>query len=116
MALKQFTFEEMAELDGRRIAIAVNQAIKRAAEDCFDLPGEKAARKVNIQMEFKPILDETGDCSEIDFRVQIKQTIPTRKTRAYDFGLRKNGVLVYNPEALENVDQQTFEFGETEDD
>lgn len=110
--LKQFEFADLATMDGGRIGIAVNQAIKRAAEDCEDLPGEKAARKVTIQLEFKPELDQDGLCDNIATTVQIKQSLPTRKTRAYDMGLRKNGVLTFQPEALDNHQQDTFDFEE----
>lgn len=108
--LKQFAFAEMATMDGGRIGIAVDQAIKRAAEDCWDLPGEKSARKVTIQIEIKPEVDQDGLCDAVSTVVQIKQSLPTRKTKPYDFGLRKNGVLTYQPDALDNHDQETFEF------
>jgi hypothetical protein len=110
--LKQFSFSDLATMDGGRIGIAVDQAVKRAAEDCWDLPGEKAARKITIQIEIKPELDQDGMCDSVSTVVQIKQSLPTRKTRPYDFGLRKNGVLTYQPDALDNHEQDTFEFEE----
>jgi hypothetical protein len=60
----------------------------------------------------KPELDQDGECDGVSAKVQIKQSLPTRKTRAYDLGLRNNGVLTFQPEALDNHEQNTFEFGE----
>lgn len=108
--LKQFSFAELATMDGGRIGLAVDRAIRRAAEDCEDLPGEKKARKITIQIDLTPDLDQDGICDSVSARVQIKETLPTRKTRAYDFALRKNGVLTYQPDALDNHDQETFDF------
>lgn len=97
-------------MDGGRIAIAVDRAIKRAAEDCEDLPGEKRSRKVTIQMEFTPSLEADGSCDSVQATVQIKESLPTRKSNVYDFGLRKNGILTYQPEALDNHEQDTFDW------
>jgi hypothetical protein len=107
---KKFSFKELSEMDGGRIALAVDRAIKRVAEDCEDVPGEKQKRTVNLQIEMKPVLDPAGFCERVDVAIQVKEKVPTRKSRVYDFGLRKNGVLTYQPDALDDHKQDTLPF------
>lgn len=108
--LKQFNFAALAELDGGRIGIAVDRAIKRAGEDCEDLPGEKKARRVTLVLDFVPDLDQDGLCESVKASVQIKESLPTRKSKKYDLGLRRGGVMTYQPDSLENHEQDTFDF------
>jgi hypothetical protein len=108
--IKQFSFAELVELDGGRIRIAMDQLLKMAALDCEDRPGEKKARKINFQMELKPVLDQDGMCEDVKVVVQMKSSLPTRKSREYEFGLRRGGMLTFNPDAPDAHDQGTFDF------
>jgi hypothetical protein len=108
--IKQFGFSELAELDGGRVRIAMDQLLKMAALDCEDRPGEKKARKLTLQLELKPVLDQDGMCEDVKCTVQMKSSLPTRKTREYGFGLRRGGMLTFNPEAPDAHDQGTFDF------
>lgn len=112
MAVQEFKLGALVDIDGGRINEALNQAIKRAAMDCEDRPADDRARKVNLQIELTPMMDDHGMCDSVKMAMQIKETIPTRKSRVYDLGLRRGGMLVYQPDALDNHAQDTFEFGE----
>jgi len=109
MALRTFKLEELAELDGGRVAVAFAQAQARVVADCEDRPGELTARKILLQMEVVPVIDEDGKCSGVKSSFQIKDSIPTRKSKQYDFGLDPSGRLYYSDESPGNVDQLTFD-------
>lgn len=106
--LQKLSLAALGEIDDGRLATAFDQAIKRAADDCNDRPGEKRKRCVVLQIEFEPVLDQDGVCDSVKSAVQIKDTIPTRKSRSYDFGLRKGGFLVFNENSLDSHRQSTI--------
>lgn len=111
--LRQLTLAQVAEIDDGRIAAAFAQALKRVAQDCDDRPGDDRPRKIVLEMAFMPVLSEDGICDSVKSQCQIKDTIPTRKSRVYDFGLRKGGLFSYQPMALDNHRQATM-FNEDE--
>lgn len=106
--LQQLSLSQIAEIDDGRIAEAFAQAVKRAAQDCDDRPGDDRPRKITLEIAFSPVLAENGLCDSVKSQIQIKDTIPTRKSRVYDFGLRKGGLFVYQPMALDNHRQNTM--------
>lgn len=110
MAVKQFTLADLHELDGGRVATAFDLAVKRIALDCDDRPGELRPRTVNLQIEMIPSVDDRNECDGVKVKMQVKDSVPTRKSKKYDFGLRKNGVLTFNPDSPDNIDQETFDF------
>lgn len=110
--LKQLSLAEIAKIDEGRIAAAFDQALKRAAQDCDDRPGDDRPRKIMIEIAIAPVTDQSGICDSVKSQIQIKDTIPTRKSRVYDFGLRKGGLFTYQPMALDNHRQSTLDMGE----
>ena len=106
--LTRLSLKELAELDDGRIATAFDMAIKRVADDCNDRPGETKPRTVTLQIEIAPVLDVDGMCDTVKSRIQIKDSIPTRKSKLYDFGLRKGGILAFNNNSLGNHKQESF--------
>lgn len=108
--LKELTLATLAEIDGGRLAIAFAQALKRCAEDCDDRPGEKKARNVSLNVSVTPILDEDGMCDDCDVQVNIADSVPKRKSKAYNCSLRKGGHLMFHPDSLDNHEQHTIEF------
>ncbi len=108
--IKQFTFQDLAEFDGGVIRAAVGAALKRAVEDCDDRPGLKAARKITLQLEFKPLMDQDGLAEEAAFKFKLRESLPNRESKEYVMGMRKGGVLTFNPDSLDNHGQETFDF------
>lgn len=110
MALKQFDLGQLADIDGGRIAAAVELEMKKAIEDCRDRPTEERARKVTLEVSLVPtVYDGTGDLETINMTFQCKHTIPTRKSRSYNVGVQKSGKLVYSEYAPDNVHQRTID-------
>ncbi len=113
MAIQEFTFADMAKIDGHKIAIAVDRMLKHLAEDCEDRPTVKTARKAVITIEMKPI-HEDGFLKDVSIDFHLAEKIPKKQSAPYVMGVRKSKkgpIIVYNPDALDNADQETFDFG-----
>lgn len=108
MAIQQFTLDNLKDLDGGKAAAAFETHVRRAAMDCMDRPGDGKARKVILEVTLSPVMDPAGDCTEVEAQIHAKSTVPPHRTKPYSFGLRRNGVLVFNPDSVENVDQATL--------
>ncbi len=104
----QFTLESLAELDGGKAVKAFEQHVRRAALDCMDRPADATARKVTLELELVPVLEPGGDCTEVSARFRAASALPKHQTKLYSLGLRKNGVLVFNPDSPDHVDQSTL--------
>ncbi|MDM4015811.1 hypothetical protein [Roseiconus lacunae] len=103
--LRELTLIDLANMDGERIGIALKQALMRVADDIHDRPGEKKARTVALNISLSPEVDDDGQCENVKMQCQIKDSIPTRKTRVYDLGVRRrNGrtQLVFSDAAPDN--------------
>ena len=110
--LKQLSLAELADIDDGRIGLAFDQALKRVSMDCDDRPGDNRPRKVVLEMTVEPVCGEDGVCESVTSQIQIKESLPTRRSKKYDLGLRKNGIFVFQPMSLDNHAQTTFEMGD----
>lgn len=109
----QFTLDNLRELDGGKASIAFEQHVRRAAMDCMDRPGDNAARKVTLEITLKPVMEPGGDCTEVKAQLKASSAVPKHQTKEYSFGLRRNGMLAFNPDSPDAVDQKTiFDDGE----
>lgn len=109
MPILQFSLETLRELDGGKAAIAFDRHIKRAAIDCSDRPGDPKARTVSLCIELTPRIDaDSLDCSEVECKILVNSKVPPHHTKPLSFGLRKNGVVVFNPDSPEAIDQKTM--------
>lgn len=108
MGLEEFTLGSIKDLGGGKAALAFAQHVRRAALDCKDRPGDGAARKVTLELVLSPILQPDGDCDEVSAQLKVSSTVPKQQTKPYSFGLRANGMLTFNPDSLDNVDQATM--------
>lgn len=114
--LRQFSFRELCDIDGNRLEIAFDNHLKRCLMDIQDRPAEKKARKITMTVEVTPNLDVDGMCESVDTQVQFKDSIPERKSKVYNLGLRSNGVATYHPEVLDNHAQMALDLAEEEKD
>lgn len=112
MSVHALTLESLENLDLGKASLAFNQQIKRIAVDCLDRPGDVNARKVTLEVAAKPVVNDDGSCERVKLQIQVTSKIPSYRTRVYDLGLRKNGVLVFSEDSPENFDQATFFDGE----
>lgn len=108
--MEELTLESIATMDGGRIGEAVRQALKRVAQDMDDRPGDDRPRKITLEIATMPILGDDGFIEGAKLQMQVKETLPTRKTKVYDMGVRKGGMMVFQPMALDNHMQDPLPF------
>lgn len=108
MSVHQFTLRSLEDLDGGKAYAAFALHLKRAAVDCMDRPADGKPRKVLLEVALVPVIEPDGGCSEVKAQIYAKSTVPTHRTKVYSFGLRKNGVLAFNEDSLEAIDQTTM--------
>lgn len=108
MPVRQFTLDALDDLDSGKAIEAFNLHIRRAAQDCYDRPGDDKPRKVKLEVSFTPVMDDEGDCNEVKAQIYASSAVPTHRTKTYSFGLRANGVVVFNPDSPDCVDQTTL--------
>jgi hypothetical protein len=108
MSLQQFTLDSLKDLDAGKAMEAFHLHVKRAAVDCLDRPADPKPRVVNLQLSIVPVVEPDGTCDRVDVQIHASSKVPNHRTRVYSFGLRRNGMLVFNPDSPESVDQGTF--------
>lgn len=108
MSLEKFSLKSLSTIDGERIAIAFEQALRRVVQDCEDRPGDSTARTVTLTLAVKPRLDVEGICDDCNIQVAVTDSVPKRKSKVYNMSVRKGGHLLYNDDSLDNAKQETF--------
>ena len=106
--LRKFELSALNELDSGKAVIAFERHVQRAAMDCWDRPAEGKKRTVHLILNLEPVQDEAGECSEVRAWLAIKSSIPVHSTKLYSFGLRKNGILTFNRDSPDDVNQNTL--------
>ncbi|MFZ5832388.1 MAG: hypothetical protein ACOY3P_20065 [Planctomycetota bacterium] len=109
--LKKFALENLGDLDLGKAKVGFERLVRQAALDCIDRPGDKRARRVTLTVTLKPVSTVNGntiDCESIDASLKAKAAIPDFETRTYDFAIRNNGDMLFNPESPTNHKQQSF--------
>ena len=111
----QLSLDSLKELDDGRLIVAWQQALKRAALDCEDRPGEEKPRVVSLQCELLPLLDSegSGQLESIKVTFQVADKAPPRKSKPYDMALRRGGVLVFNDMSEDDIHPKTIDEKET---
>lgn len=119
MGLQRLSLESMKRLDAGRAMEAFQLCVERATQDCVDRPGDNRARKVLLQMTFKPVTVVNGntiDCDGAKGSFQCRVKIPDWETQEVDFGVRetrdergdKHATLVFNEDSPRDHRQRTM--------
>lgn len=94
----QFNIKNLAELDNGKPNGAINHAITQIVHDVKQRANDKAKRKVNIQIEARPILDpDSGVLDSVGIVIQVKTTVPVRKTTEYPMLAQRDDTLLFSP-------------------
>lgn len=110
--LKEFSLASLAEIDGKRLALAFDAELKRIAADIDDRPGVATARELTLKVAVVPVLDvSSGIAEQARVQCQVSAAIPKRKTKVWDMSVRKGGKLLYRPDSEDNAEQMV-DFGE----
>lgn len=109
MAKKTLTAQDIADLDDGRVGVAIAHALKQIAHDLADRPHEKGARKLRIDLQFKPVLSSEGALDSADVRVAIVPTFPKKQTRSLSMGVHHSGALIHNAASSNDIHQSTID-------
>lgn len=114
MAIVAFSLDTIRQLDNGRVFEAFSQAMARAVRDCEDRPGEDKVRKVLLQVELTPVVEDEDTPTTVAMLCQVKDTVPTRKSKTYSCGIKAGGIIAFSTESPGNFNQLTL--GLTDDD
>lgn len=109
MARMLLTLNALKDFDLGKIDVAFVKELEAVVRDLRDRPGEKAARKVTLEVELIPQEADTGDCETAMMRFMISSRIPKRSSRTYEVGVQKNGGLLVNDLSPDNISQGTLD-------
>jgi len=111
MAVKELTLGSlMNQLDGGRISEAFMAELRRVGADMDDRPGDDKERTVVLTLKLKPVIDDGGDCESVNGSFHVASTVPKRRSKNYNFGIRNRGAqLVFNDMSEDNVQQRTID-------
>lgn len=96
MAVKELQLATLADLDGGKIAVAWQQALKRLIADCEDRPGEYAARELTLTLSITPVMDRAGMCEEVGIQGVVTAKAPKLKSKVYAMGVRRDQRLAFS--------------------
>lgn len=113
--LHELTLNTLASADGGRVGAAFQVALKRAIADCEDRPQVSKAREIVLKVAIVPVAgkeDET--CDQIAYQAVVSDSVPKRQTRVYSARIKHGGKAAFNDESLDDVNQHTFGFEDSE--
>lgn len=99
----------MDALDGGRIHEAFMAELRRVAMDCEDRPGDDKVRRVSLELNLTPVVDEQGRLDSLSGKFHVTSTVPKRRSKSYSFRFRQGGRLVFNDLSDDNIHQKTIE-------
>lgn len=107
MGLVSLRPEHLKFLDGGKVDIAFQDALKRAVLDCFDRPHDAKPRTVTLKANIAPVTDgQELDSVNVEFEVESK--VPVRRSKTYPMKVHNNGQLSFVEENPTNPDQKTL--------
>lgn len=108
MPLRKLDVRSLAEVNGGKVAAALDLHIARCVNDCVDRPLEPKPRKVALEILIQP---DPNDEGKAEFQFVVTSGVPKHQTSVLSGGLRrtsKNAMLVFNEDSLDDVDQATL--------
>lgn len=112
MARVVLTLETLNQLDMGRVAEAWKQAVERCVRDCHDRPADERARQIMLQLDIRPVCDDSGMPDGASGEFKIKDKLPHRQSKTYSFSASKNGQLVFNEASDDDARQRTLDEGD----
>jgi hypothetical protein len=106
-------FDTLDDLDDGRIAAILRQHITRVSADCYDRPGDPTLRKILLEFQFKPVIENDGSCEEVGCHIECRSKLPTHRSKRISMRVTKNGLL-FNREFPEELDAQSLPFDDEE--
>ncbi len=104
----------LASLDDGKVNRLLRFHLQRIAQDLMARPGEPSARKLTLQISFKPIASQEGECESAHCEIEAKSSIPIYRTKPYQMRVA-NGGMSFNQDFPDSIDQPSL-YADGEDD
>ena len=78
MPLQKLSLSTLSDLDAGGV-LAFEKLLSRAASDCLDRPNDPTARKITLELEVTPVLEQDLTCSEAKIRFHATAKLPTSR-------------------------------------
>lgn len=108
----QLTLATLGDLDYGKAQEAFNVCLRRAVADISDRPADSTARTVTLQFTMTPVVEPSGDCTEVEMEIDCKAKIPAYRTKKLSLGIRRGGLLAFRPDSPENINQPPLTMGD----
>ena len=113
-ALTKLTFRSLKDLDPA-IEPLLDKHVSAISNDCINRPGDKTPRKIILEMVFLPIIDQDGECDEVEMTLECKSKVPVYRTRGHRMRVTRGGIG-FNIDSPDNPNQQSLFAGDKPDD
>lgn len=100
--------QQLAMLDNGKVAAIFARELRHVVTDCVDRPTDDKARKITMTVSVVP-QECDGVCETVEAEVQIKSSVPDRRTRPYQLAVNARGDVIVNDASPEDVRQGTLD-------
>lgn len=112
--IRDVTLSNLGEMSGGAVSVQFQRHLARAFADCEDRPGDKTARKIVLEIEVVPVVDQlAGDglpaVIHADITCKIKSKLPDHVSKPTECHLRQGNRAVFNDMSESNVSQMTLD-------
>lgn len=104
MPVQNLSMENLGDIDDGSVAVAINQALRAAVNDCQDRPSLKKARKITLEISITPVMDKR-DFHQARVEFTIKQTVPSKGLEVVMRPTTRGDGLEFHPTFSDNPDQ-----------
>lgn len=111
MPKQTLTLDTIGDVDQGALRIAVNKALKLITQDLADRPTLDKARKVVLQIEFKPVVDHNSHSPQFehaDVSWQVMTKAPAIGSAGAVMKPQQDGQLYFHSDLPEDPDDETI--------
>ena len=112
--IRDVTLANIGEMSGGAVAAQFQRHLARAFADCEDRPGDKTARKLVLEVEIVPVLEQLDDAGmpaviNADVSCKIKSKLPDHVSKPTECQIKQDHRAIFNDMSEGNVSQKTID-------
>lgn len=112
--IREVTLENIGEMSDGAVAAQFQRHLTRAISDCEDRPGDKTARKLVLEVEVIPVMEQMdgGGLPSIvnaNITCKIKSKLPDHVSRPTECQIKQGHRAVFNDMSENNINQRTLD-------
>lgn len=108
LRIAKFTTESLKKIEDGKPAAMFDAAMRQVIRDCYERPGNKSKRTVNLSVSVVPIIEDDGECERVRFAFDCSSSTPKMSTKEYEGRVTRNGDLLISQEFADSVDQHSL--------